>query len=64
MKKKYAVGDKVKFTKTRGGYINIKDTGVITNILSDNLVACEVTYTYGVKDYLLFYLHEIAGKIE
>ena len=64
MKKKYAVGDKVKFTETKGGYIKIKDTGVITGILSDNLVVCEVTYTYGVKDYLLFFLNEIAGKIE
>ena len=64
MKKKYAVGDKVKFTETKGGYINIKDTGVITEILSDNLVECEVTYTYGFKNKLCFYLDEIAGKIE
>ena len=64
MKKKYAVGDKVKFTETRGGYINIKETGVITDIITKNLVMCEVTYTYGVKDYLSFYLDEIAGKIE
>lgn len=64
MKKKYAVGDKVKFTETRGGYLQIKDTGVITGILSDNLVACEVTYTYGFKANLSFFLDEIAGKID
>ena len=65
MKQKYAVGDKVKFTETRGGYINIKDTGVITGILSDNLVECEVTYRYyGFKTKLSFFLGEIAGKIE
>lgn len=64
MKRKYAVGDKVKFTETRGGYINIKDTGVITAIITKNLVACEVTYTFGVKENLLFYLDEIAGKID
>lgn len=64
MKQKYAVGDKVKFTETKGGYSYIKDTGVITGILSDNLVECEVTYTYGFKDKLCFYLVEIAGKIE
>ena len=64
MKKKYAVGDKVKFTETRGGYINIKDTGVITDIITKNLVMCEVTYTFGAKDYLLFFLNEIAGKID
>ena len=33
MKQKYAVGDKVKFTETKGGYGDIKDTGVITEIL-------------------------------
>lgn len=64
MKQKYAVGDKVKFTETRGGYINIKDTGVITDIVTKNLVMCEVTYTYGSKDELSFYLDEIAGKID
>ena len=64
MKKKYAVGDKVKFTETKGGYSAIKDTGVVTEILSDNLVECEVTYTYGFKEKLSFYLNEIAGKIE
>ena len=64
MKQKYAVGDKVKFTETKGGYSYIKDTGVVTEILSDNLVECEVTYIYGVKKKLSFYLDEIAGKIE
>ena len=64
MKQKYAVGDKVKFTETKGGYGDIKDTGVITEILSDNLVECEVTYTYGFKNKLSFYLDEIAGKID
>ena len=64
MKQNYAVGDKVKFTETKGGYSYIKDTGVITEILSDNLVECEVTYIYGVKKKLSFYLDEIAGKIE
>ena len=64
MKQKYAVGDKVKFTETKGGYGDIKDTGVITEILSDNLVECEVTYTYGFKNKLSFYLDEIAGKIK
>ena len=64
MKQKYAVGDKVKFTETKGGYGDIKDTGVITSILSDNLVECEVTYTYGFKNKLCFYLDEIAGKID
>lgn len=64
MKQKYAVGDKVKFTETKGGYSYIKDTGVVTDILSDNIVACEVTYTDGFKKKLLFYLDEIAGKIE
>ena len=64
MKQKYAVGDKVKFTETKGGYGDIKDTGVVTEILSDNLVECEVTYTYGFKNKLSFYLDEIAGKIE
>ena len=64
MKQKYAVGDKVKFTETKGGYSAIKDTGVVTEILSDNLVECEVTYTHGVKHKLCFYFDEIAGKIE
>ena len=64
MKQKYAVGDKVKFTKTKGGYSAIKDTGVITEILGTNLVECEVTYTDGFKKKLSFYLDEIAGKIE
>ena len=64
MKQKYAVGDKVKFTETKGGYSDIKDTGVVTEILSDNLVECEVTYIYGVKKKLSFYLAEIAGKID
>lgn len=64
MKQNYAVGDKVKFTETKGGYSAIKDTGVITKILSTNLVECEVTYTYGFKNKLCFYLDEIAGKIE
>ena len=64
MKQKYAVCEKVKFTETRGGYIEIKDTGVITEILSDNLVECEVTYTWGFKNKLCFYLDEIAGKID
>ena len=64
MKQNYEVGDKVKFTETKGGYSGIKDTGVITEILSDNLVECEVTYTYGLKKKLCFYLDEIAGKIE
>lgn len=64
MKQKYAVGDKVKFTETKGGYSFIKDTGVITSILSDNLVECEVTYSYGFKHKLCFYLDEIVGKID
>ena len=64
MKQNYAVGDKVKFTKTKGGYSYIKDTGVITEILSYNLVECEVTYTDGIKKKRCFYLDEIAGKIE
>ena len=64
MKQKYAVGDKVKFTETKGGYSDIKYTGVVTEILSDNLVECEVTYIYGVKKKLSFYLDEIVGKIE
>ena len=64
MKQNYAVGDKVKFTKTKGGYSYIKETGVITKILGINLVECEVTYTDGFKAKLSFYLDEIAGKIE
>ena len=64
MKQKYAVGDKVKFTETKGGYSDIKDTGVVTEILSDNIVECKVTYSYGVKKKLSFYLDEIAGKID
>ena len=64
MKQNYAVGDKVKFTETKGGYGDIKDTGVVTEILSNNLVECEVTYTYGFKNKLCFYLDEIAGKID
>ena len=64
MKQKYAVGDKVRFTEIKGGYSYIKDTGVITEILSDNLVECEVTYIYGVKKKLSFYLDEIAGKLD
>ena len=64
MKQNYAVGDKVKFTETKGGYSAIKDTGVVTCILGKNLVECEVTYTYGFKNKLSFYLDEIAGKIE
>ena len=64
MKQKYAVGDKVKFTETKGGYSAIKDTGVVTDILSDNLVECEVTYTDGFKNKLSFYLDEIAGKLD
>lgn len=64
MKKKYAVGDKVQFTCTRGGYIGIKDTGTVTEIVSKNLVQCEVTYTYGGTDKLDFFLSEIEGKIE
>ena len=64
MKQKYAVGDKVKFTETKGGYSAIKDTGVITEILGTNLVECEVTYTDGFKKKLSFYLDEIAGKID
>ena len=64
MKQNYAVGDKVKFTKTKGGYSYIKDTGVIIKILGTNLVECEVTYTDGFKAKLSFYLDEIAGKIE
>ena len=65
MKQNYVVGDKVKFTKTKGGYSDIKDTGVVTEILSDNLVECEVTYRYyGFKTKLSFFIGEIAGKIE
>ena len=64
MKQNYAVGDKVKFTETKGGYSYIKDTGVITDILSDNLVECEVTYAYGLKHKLCFFIDEIAGKID
>ena len=64
MKQKYAVGDKVKFTETKGGYSAIKDTGVVTEILSDNLVECEVTYIYGLKKKLSFFIGEIAGKID
>ena len=64
MKQNYAVGDKVKFTETKGGYSDIKDTGVVTCILGKNLVECEVTYSYGVKKKLSFYLDEIDGKIE
>ena len=64
MKQNYAVGDKVKFTETKGGYSAIKDTGVVTEILSDNLVECEVTYIYGHKRKLSFFLAEIAGKID
>ena len=64
MKQNYAVGDKVKFTETKGGYSAIKDTGVITEILGTNLVECEVTYTDGFKKKLSFYLDEITGKIE
>ena len=64
MKQNYAVGDKVKFTETKGGYSATKYTGVVTEILSDNLVECEVTYIYGLKKKLSFYLDEIAGKIE
>ena len=64
MKQNYAVGDKVRFTKTKGGYSYIKDTGVVTEILGTNLVECEVTYTDGFKKKLSFYLDEIAGKIE
>ena len=64
MKQNYAVGDKVMFTKTKGGYTNIKNTGVITEILSDYAVECEVTYRDGFKRKLCFFLYEIAGKIE
>lgn len=64
MKQKYAVGDKVKFTETKGGYSYIKNTGVVTEILSYNLVECEVTYTDGFKTKLAFYLDEIAGKLD
>ena len=64
MKQNYAVGDKVKFTETKGGYSDIKDTGVITEILNDFVVECEVTYTDGFKRKLAFYLYEIAGKID
>ena len=64
MKQNYEVGDKVMFTKTKGGYTNIKNTGVITEILSDYVVECEVTYTDGFKAKLSFYLDEIAGKID
>ena len=64
MKQKYAVGDKVKFTETKGGYSYIKDTGVVTCILGKNLVECEVTYRDGYNKKLSFFLDEIAGKIE
>ena len=64
MKQNYVVGDKVKFTKTKGGYSYIKDTGVVTCILGKNLVECEVTYRDGFKTKLSFYLDEIAGKID
>lgn len=65
MKQNYVVGDKVRFTKTKGGYSDIKDIGVVTEILSDNLVECEVTYnSYGFKNKLCFYLDEIAGKLD
>ena len=64
MKQNYVVGDKVKFTKTKGGYSYIKDTGVVTCILGKNLVECEVTYRDGFKAKLSFYLDEIAGKID
>ena len=64
MKQNYAVGDKVMFTKTKGGYGDIKNTGIVTSILSDNLVECEVTYRYGFKAKLSFFPYEIAGKIE
>lgn len=64
MKQKYAVGDKVKFTETKGGYGDIKDTGIITDIVTKNLVECKVTYRDGFKANLLFFLDEIAGKIE
>ena len=64
MKQKYAVGDKVKFTETKGGYSYIKNTGVVMCILGKNLVECEVTYRDGFKTKLSFYLDEIAGKID
>ena len=64
MKQNYSVGDKVMFTKTKGGYSYIKDTGVVTCILGKNLVECEVTYRDGFKTKLSFYLDEIAGKID
>ena len=64
MKQKYAVGDKVKFTETKGGYAGIKDTGVVTAINSKNLVECEATYIWGKKAVLYFYLNEIEGKID
>ena len=64
MKQNYAVGDKVKFTETKGGYSYIKDTGVVTCILGKNLVECEVTYRDGFKNKLSFFLDEIAGKID
>ena len=64
MKQKYAVGDKVKFTETKGGYSYIKDTGVVTCILGKNLVECEVTYRDGFKKKLSFFLCEIEGKID
>ena len=64
MKQNYVVGDKVKFTETKGGYSYIKDTGVVTCILGKNLVECEVTYSYGFKRKLSFFLAEIAGKID
>ena len=64
MKQNYVVGDKVKFTETKGGYSYIKNTGIVTEILGTNLVECEVTYRDGFKTKLSFYLDEIAGKIE
>ena len=64
MKQNYAVGDMVKFTKTKGGYSYIKDTGVVTCILGKNLVECEVTCRDGFTAKLSFYLDEIDGKID
>ena len=64
MEQKYAVGDKVMFTKTKGGYTNIKNTGIVTGILGNNLVVCEVTYPYGLKCNRSFFPYEIVGKID
>lgn len=71
-KDRYEVGDKVQFTEGNGGYLTIRNYGIVKRVDvnyktgSVDLYACEVYHENGNNFgyYLHFYPHEIAGVIE